>query len=921
MKASGEPRQARPTVQVLTPPAGPAFPILESKLTLPPLRPGIVPRPALVDRLRADRTARLATVVAPAGYGKTTLLVQWAKADHRRFAWVSLDERDNDPSVLLTYITVALGRLIEMDPAIHAALASSRASSWVPAVHRIVASVWLTNRPIVLVLDDVHALHGRDALDALAELTTHIPPRSLLAVVGRSEPDLPLARLRADRDLVELTAADLALGADEAGQLFRGAGVDLPGEVVATLTDRTEGWPAGLYLAALSVKSGRSAQNSPQPSVEGDDRLIAGYLQSELLSFLSEDDIRFATRTAVLERMSGPLCDALLERTGSAEILQSLERSNLFIVPLDNRGAWYRYHHLFQDMLRTRLAQREPELIAELNRRAAAWHEANGSPEEAIPYAQAAGDTDRVARLVGALVLPAYYGGRGATARRWIGWFDDRSIEPYPAVAVLGAWIHALAGEPELAMRWADAAERSTVDGRMPDGSASKAGWIAMMRAVIARGSVEQMQADAVASMEGISQTGAWWPVALLVRAYSHLLVGETDRADKVFADALAASNAVGAFTTSQLSAAERSLISMEAGDVAAAAALASEARGSVLRWRLGEYSTTAVVCAASARVAIWQGDVALARRYLAHAQGLRPMLTYACRGFPYTHELSSPGRGCSLATPRGSAASSSRSTASGGAGRTSGSWSTRRRLCGGRSGRCRPTRQVHLRSPPPNCGSSHCCRPTSRSGRSASGSSCRPTRSRHRLSPSTASWGRRLEARPSVAHPRSASLTQPRPCGTSPSSRLAFRRINSCRTRVAAEATSSRRCRSQSIALPAAKRSISFAGTGSRSDPQAATATTMTAATSAITVSSRPCTQQTSCSTLTYAGLEPTMSARRNIIIRMATRRSSGPRSGRIRVWRLSTWRAPCHRRNCTRCSLAALADRRSPLPGGVAA
>ena len=276
MKASGEPRQARPTVQVLTPPAGPAFP-----------HPGVETDPAAAATghrappgaggraLAPSRTARLATVVAPAGYGKTTLLVQWAKADHRRFAWVSLDERDNDPSVLLTYITVALGRLIEMDPAIHAALASSRASSWVPAVHRIVASVWSTNRPIVLVLDDVHALHGRDALDALAELTTHIPPRSLLAVVGRSEPDLPLARLRADRDLVNSPPLTSRSGPTKR-RLLRGAGVDLPGEVVATLTDRTEGWPAGLYLAALSVKSGRSAQNSPQPSVEGDDRLIAG---------------------------------------------------------------------------------------------------------------------------------------------------------------------------------------------------------------------------------------------------------------------------------------------------------------------------------------------------------------------------------------------------------------------------------------------------------------------------------------------------------------------------------------------------------------------------------------------------------------------------------------------------------------------
>ena len=630
MKASGEPRQVRPFVQVLPSPSGPAFPVLESKLAPPPLRPGIVPRPALVNRLRADRTARLASILGPAGYGKTTLLAQWSKRDRRPFAWVSLDDHDNDPSVLLTYIAAALGRHTEMDPAIYGRLASSAGSRWIPAVHRIAASLWRMSEPVVLVLDDVHVLRDRHALDALAELAAHIPPGSLLAVAGRAEPPLPIARLRAEGQLLELTANDLALATDEAAQLLRGAGVDLPPETVADLTERMEGWPAGLYLAALSVKSGGPVHGSPGPSVDGNDRLVASYLQSELLSFLSEDDIRFATRTAVLERMSGPLCDALLERTGSAEILQMFERSNMFVVPLDTRGEWYRYHHLFRDILRARLERREPGLIPELNRRAAAWHEANGVLEEAIPYAQAAGDDDHVARLVGALTLGAYYSGRETTTRRWIGWFDDRSIEPYPALAVLGAWVHALVGEAEAALRWADAAGRSTVDGPMPDGSASKAGWVALLRATMARGSLQQMRADALLATETITRDTAWWPTAVLVLGYSHLLVGETDRADDLFTDALAAANALGPVAPSHLAAAERSLIAMETGDSHAAASLAGQAREVARIARLGDYSTTALVCAASARVAIWQGDVALARRYLAHAQGLRPMLTYA---------------------------------------------------------------------------------------------------------------------------------------------------------------------------------------------------------------------------------------------------------------------------------------------------
>jgi LuxR family maltose regulon positive regulatory protein len=584
----------------------------------------------LVNRLRACRTKGLVTVIAPAGYGKSTLLVQWDHADRRPFAWVSLDDRDNDPSILLTYVTAALERVTEMDPAIYPALASMGPSGWITAVHRIATSLWKATAPIVLVLDDVQALHGRAATDALAELAVHVPPGSLLALAGRTDPPVPLARLRAGGQVLELTAADIALGVGEAGELLRRAGVDMPDAAIASLVERTEGWPAGLYLAALSLTSGGSAASPLRPAVEGDDRLIAAYLDSEVLPLLAEENVRFAMRTAVLERMSGALCDAVLDRGGSAEVLESLARSNLFIVPLDNRGEWYRYHHLLRDMLRSRLARREPEMVPEIQKRAAEWHETTGDPEEAVAYAQAAGDKDRVARLVGALALPVYYGGRAATVRSWLSWFTIDVIERYPSLAAMGTWVFALAGEADAALRWAAAAERSTVDGPMPDGSASKRGWIAMMRVIIARGTTGQLQADADEAIEGVSRTGAWWPTALLLRAYAYLIVGETERADETLAAALAAAHCGGEFAASLVAAAERSLIALEAGDRDAADALAGEAREAVRAGHLGEYSTTTLVCAASARVAIAQGDSALARRYLTHAQRLRPMLTHA---------------------------------------------------------------------------------------------------------------------------------------------------------------------------------------------------------------------------------------------------------------------------------------------------
>ena len=291
-------------------------------------------------------------------------------------------------------------------------------------------------------------------------LAAHVPPGSRLALAGRAQPPLRVARLRAEGRILEIGPEDLSLTSDEASSLLRNAEVALGEDDVAELHRRTEGWPAGLYLAALYLREGGTLA-SAAVSFGGDDRLVSEYMESEFLSRISRRQRVFLTRTAVLERMSGPLCEAVLELSGSAVTLAELARSNMLLVPLDRRGEWYRYHHLFRDMLLAELHRLEPGLIPVLQRRAAGWCARNDLPEEALEYSMAAGDVDPAAGLVERLVVPTHRQGRVPTVQRWLRWLEDRGgIEGHPMVAVLAALFCALTGRPVEAERWADVVDR-----------------------------------------------------------------------------------------------------------------------------------------------------------------------------------------------------------------------------------------------------------------------------------------------------------------------------------------------------------------------------------------------------------------------------------------------------------------------------
>ena len=591
----------------------------------PKLRPHLgtdaqVPRAVLLDHLEASTRTPVAAVLAPPGYGKTTLLAQWAARDPRAFGWLTLDRRDNDPSLLLRSLAAAVDRIEPVGWETLDALDAPGAPDVDAVLPRLGSALSLAALPAVLVLDDVHLLHNRVCLDAVTRLIDYLPPGSQLAVAGRGEPPLPLARLRAEGRMVEIGPEDLAMDAAEAHALLAQGDIDLARVDVAEVVRRTEGWPVALHFAALSLGAG-GRRAAP---LAGDDRFLVDYVQSELLSGLPPRLVSFLTRCSVLERLSGPLCDAVLATTGSADLLESLARSNLLVAPLDRRRQWYRLHRLFRELLGSRLERREPALAVELNRRAAEWCEDNGLPESAVEYAIAAGDADRAARVVVDLAPPAFAADRPGQLERWFDWFEaNRLVERYAGVAVVGAWTNAVAGRPAAAERWADSAERA------PDGDPSTGGPLALLRAALCRAGGQQMASDAELALALAPAGSAWQASAQLLLGISHLLAGDLDLADQCLADAVEVGEDAGA-GSAMVALAERSILAMGRGDWRQAEALAERAGAGARGACLERHPGGALLLAVTARLAIHRGDVPRARDDLARAERLRPQLTWA---------------------------------------------------------------------------------------------------------------------------------------------------------------------------------------------------------------------------------------------------------------------------------------------------
>ena len=558
----------------------PTFELRESKLHPPWLGQAMVPRTVLLDRLPSAATARVLSLVAPPGYGKTTLLAQWAERTPR-VAWVTVDRHDNDPVVLLGYVAAALDRVEPAGPV------SSR------------------TRPLRLVVDNLELLVSQDCLDALAEVAFRLPPGSQLALASRARPRLPEV---VSRQLVEIGAAELAMDEQDTRALLARAEVRLTDPEVTELLDRTGGWPVGLQLACVS-------------------RPVGALPPDALLARLPDEAATFLTRTAVLEELSAPLCDAVLGVSGSEQVLASLAGSNL-LVPVDHGNRRYRHHQPLRELLVAELERREPALVPELHLRAADWYETDGLPELAVEHAQAAGDTDRVARLVAALAFPAYAGGRVETARRWFAWFQDQgSVEDHPQIAILGAQLEALLGNPASAARWAAAAERGLA-ASPPD--RSLAAGAALLRTLLCRDGMAGLRADAIAAGADLAPDDPWRATALLMEGISHLLDGQAELADPVLAHAVEVAGPLGAAPAASAALSERAVVAMERRQWGEAGQLAERAVAVLHDGRLDDYVMAAFVHAVAARAALQLGDTPTARAHLARTIRLRPSLTAA---------------------------------------------------------------------------------------------------------------------------------------------------------------------------------------------------------------------------------------------------------------------------------------------------
>jgi LuxR family transcriptional regulator, maltose regulon positive regulatory protein len=608
----------------------PTFDLVTSKLRHPALRAGTVPRSSLIERLASGDPRPVVSVMAPAGYGKTTLLAQWAEHDGQAFAWVSVDEADNDPKVLLRYVAEALDAVAPIGDRVFDALASPASSVPGSVVPRLGSAFAAMTVPVVLVLDDVHLLRNREGRAALSVLADHVPGGSRLAFAGRDEPPLRVARLRAEGRILEIGPGDLSLTCGEAEALLRAAEVVLDEDDVAELHRRTEGWAAGLYLAALYLREG-GALPGAVVSFGGRDRLVAEYVESEFLERISRKQRQFLTRTAVLERLSGPLCEVVLDRPGSRATLADLAKSNLLLVPLDRHGEWYRYHHLFRDMLLAELERGEPDLAPVLRRRAAGWFLGHDQPEAALEYFIAAGDVDEAARLVQRLWLRADRQGRLATLQRWFRWLEDRgAIEAHPMLAVLAAFLGATVGSPAEAERWADVVDRwQNADAARPGDPTTEA-WATVLRACLCRSGMEQMRADADEAVRRCAQEGILAPAAVLLQGIARVLGGDLDGGDAYLEDAASGARDVGAHEVLAAALCERSLLAMARNDWDRAGILAEQAGAALNGARIEDSYVTPLVCAVRARTAMHRRDVPAARQQLAQAQRLRPLLTYA---------------------------------------------------------------------------------------------------------------------------------------------------------------------------------------------------------------------------------------------------------------------------------------------------
>ena len=599
--------------------------VLETKLHPPPARPGLVERAGLLGHL-AESEASVVVVGAPAGYGKTVLLSQYAAVVDRPFVWLSLDQTDADPVLLALELATAIDRVAPVDARVFASLGAPA-----PAIQRVVLPGLVNGLhaagDVVLAVDDLHLVDSPESVAVVSFLCEHLPPGAQLLVASRDTSALPLGTLRLNGRLLELGWRDLALSRAEVEGLLRAAGAPLEGLDPDALHERTEGWPAAVYLAALALREGGGGRGSGI-GVAGDDRDLVDYLSGELLTRLPPERLSFLLRTSVLDRFSAALCDAVLDRQDSAQEIAELEHSNLFVVPLDRRREWYRYHHLFRDVLRAELARRNGRSVPSLHRRASRWHEREGTPEEAVQHALAARDMRRAAELVVHAARGLTRIGRLATVRSWLEAFPDDVIAGSGPLAMTAAHAMALSGERQRARRYVAVAEGAPWSGLGPVGETSPEAAVALIKATYGWEGVSRMRADALTAYRLLPAGHPAHEHAAVVLGCCLMLLGRTAEAVPLLEEGSALGEA--AAMASILGLGVLAQIALEEGRLDAVAARVREGLALIDELEFDDHAASVSVDTAAACLGARRGDLSRARAHLEKARSVLPRVAAA---------------------------------------------------------------------------------------------------------------------------------------------------------------------------------------------------------------------------------------------------------------------------------------------------
>ncbi|MFZ2016255.1 MAG: LuxR C-terminal-related transcriptional regulator [Nocardioides sp.] len=599
--------------------AAPRFDVSEAA------QPALVARTAVVARLIAA-AEQVVSVTAPPGYGKTTLLAEWARRHEGRVAWVSCDQVRDEPGSLWVAMSTALGSRGSLTDLSHLPGIDDHELDLVVGQRLRAKEQRARRQRVMLVLDGLEELRSPHCRRLVAGLARTVPAGWTLALASREQLPLAISRMRLERRLLEIGPDDLAMSVAEAAELLDAAGVRLSPAGAGDLVTRTEGWPAALSLAAMAIGDGEATASQP---FSGHHRLMSDYLRSEVLDPLSRRERRLLVRTSVLDRVSGPLADDVVGGRKATRVLEQLARRGVALPVLGEEG-WYRYHPLLRQLLETELRTETPDLVAPLHARAAEWFETHGELEQAIEHAYLSGDLEAFGSLVLEAMQAVWAGGQIDTVRRWMEQLGRCSPAPHrPAMIAHGALIFALLGRPGDAERWTAVAESLPPTGYLPDGD-SVEGTLAYLRANLCRHGPATMRSDAAEALLGLGATSPYRATMVHTEGLSYLLEGDLEQADASFAHAYELAVSLQASPLTGLVLAEQFQVAAAREDWATAESLVKRALDEVAGGAYDDYWTSALVFASAARAAAHRGDTSEARRYAQRAARLRPLLTYA---------------------------------------------------------------------------------------------------------------------------------------------------------------------------------------------------------------------------------------------------------------------------------------------------